>query len=73
MRGILEMTQGLNSLINLDIIFKDAITIFFITFGGLSIHTQVKCILDNANLEYKFFLKGRILQMVIALLLTIIT
>ena len=73
MRGVLEMTQGLNSLINLNIVFKDVITIFFITFGGLSIHTQVKCILDNANLDYKFFLKGRILQVIITLIITIIT
>lgn len=72
-KGFLEMTQGLNSLIDCNIKLKEIITIGFITFGGLSIHTQVKCILDEYNLSYKYFLKGRILQMIIAIFLTAIT
>lgn len=72
-KGFLEMTQGLNSLIDCNIKLKEIITVGFITFGGLSIHTQVKCILDEYNLSYKFFLKGRILQMIIAIFLTAIT
>ena len=72
-RGILEMTQGLNILITSNIPFKELIAIMFISFGGLSIHTQVKCILDEANLEYKYFFKGRIYQTIIALVLTILT
>ena len=67
------MTQGLNSLINLNIPFKEIIAIIFISFGGLSIHTQVKCILDESSLEYKYFFKGRIYQTIIAVLLTIVT
>ncbi len=70
-RGILEVTQGLNSLIGLNIIGKELIAIIFISFGGFSIHTQVKCILDDGCLEYKYFLKGRIYQTIIALFLTI--
>lgn len=73
LRGILEITQGLNALINTPIISKELIAMFFISFGGLSIHTQVKCILDEYNLDYKYFLKGRILQTIIALFLTLIT
>lgn len=72
-KGFLEMTQGLNSLIDCNIKLKEIITVGFITFGGLSIHTQVKCILDEYNLSYKYFLKGRILQMIIAIFLTAIT
>ena len=72
-RGILEMTQGLNSLINTNILNKEILAIFFISFGGFSIHTQVKCILDETNLEYKYFLKGRIIQTIIAIILTITT
>lgn len=71
-RGILEMTQGLNYLIDENIIYKEILTIFFLSFGGLSIHTQVKCILDEANLDYKYFLKGRTYQTIISLILTII-
>ncbi len=72
-RGLLEMTQGLNQLIGLDISFKEIITMIFISFGGLSIHTQVKCILNESNLEYKYFLKGRIYQTIISIILTIVT
>ncbi len=72
-KGFLEMTQGLNSLIDCNIKLKEIITVGFIIFGGLSIHTQVKCILDEYNLSYKYFLKGRILQMIIAIFLTAIT
>ena len=72
-KGFLEMTQGLNSLIDCNIKLIEIITVGFITFGGLSIHTQVKCILDEYNLSYKYFLKGRILQMIIAIFLTAIT
>ena len=72
-KGILEMTQGLNSLINLNIKFKEIIAIFFITFGGFSIHTQVKCILDEQGLNYKYFLKGRIIQVIIVIILTTLT
>ena len=72
-KGFLEMTQGFNSLIDCNIKLKEIITVGFITFGGLSIHTQVKCILDEYNLSYKYFLKGRILQMIIAIFLTAIT
>ena len=72
-KGLLEMTQGLNSLINLNIKFKEIIAIFFITFGGFSIHTQVKCILDEQDLNYKYFLKGRIIQTIIVIILTALT
>lgn len=73
LRGILEMTQGLNNVIHLNSNIKVITTIIFITFGGLSIHTQVKCILDEYGLDYKYFFKGRILQLVIAVILASFT
>ncbi len=72
-RGLLEITQGLNSLITANIPFKEIICSLFLSFGGLSIHTQVKCILEENNLDYKYFLKGRILGTIIAVILTSIT
>lgn len=72
-RGLLELTQGLNALINTNILGKELLAIIFISFGGLSIHTQVKCILDESKLDYKYFLKGRIIQTIIASILTIIS
>lgn len=73
LRGLLELTQGLNALINTNILGKELLAIIFISFGGLSIHTQVKCILDEAKLDYKYFFKGRIIQTIIASILTIIS
>ena len=72
LRGLLEMTQGLNDVIYLNSDIKVITTVIFITFGGFSIHTQVKCILDEYGLDYKYFFKGRILQLVIAIILTFI-
>lgn len=72
-KGFLEMTQGLAALININMKFKEVIAMIFISFGGFSIHTQVSCILNEANLSYKSFLKGRIIQTFLVIILTIIT
>ena len=73
LRGLIEMTQGLNALITKPIILKELLAMLFFFFLGLSIHTQVKCILDDYNLNYSNFFKGRALQTIIALILTTIT
>lgn len=75
LKGTLEITQGLNSLITLDINFKikEIIAIAIISFGGLSIHTQIKCILEETDLKYKYFLYGRFLGLLIGIFLTVIT
>jgi len=72
LQGLLEVTQGLNSLINLNIPFKEMLVSLFISFQGLSIHTQVKSILSN-DLDYRYFLKGRIQACLISIFLTVIT
>ena len=41
LRGLLEMTQGLNDVIYLNSDIKVITTVIFINFGGFSIHTQV--------------------------------
>lgn len=72
-KGFLEMTQGLVSLININISYKEVVAALFISFGGFSIHTQVASILSEYNLSYKYFLNGRILQTIMVIFLTIIT
>lgn len=72
-RGLVEITQGLNLLITTSLPFKEIITMLFISFGGISIHTQIKCILDETDLEYTYFLKGRIYQTLIACIITLAT
>jgi len=69
--GILEISQGLNSLIgiNISIKIKELLAIFFISFGGLSIHLQIKGILSDTKISYLTFLKARIKQTVISCLI----
>ena len=68
-KGLLEITQGLNFLPNLLINQKLKIILatLFINFGGLSIHSQIKSIIADTKIDYKYFLKGRIWQTIISL------
>lgn len=72
--GFLEITSGLNSLPNLTISLKikEIVAIAIISFGGLSIHTQIKSILEDTKIKYSSFLKGRILQTILSIILIII-
>ena len=68
--GLLEISQGLNGLIgtSISLKIKELLAIFMISFGGLSIHLQVKGILSDTNLSYTPFLKGRIKQTILSLI-----
>ncbi len=72
--GILEITNGLNHLKNLTLIpkLKEIMAITIISFGGLSIHTQVKALLEDTEIKFKSFFKGRLLQTLISIILIII-
>ena len=48
---------------------KKILAIIIINFGGLSIFTQIKSILEDTNLNFINYFKGRILQIIISLLL----
>ena len=74
LNGIFEITQGLNSLITLNIYIKikEIIALILISFGGLSIHMQVYSIIDDSNLKYKCFLIGRIKSILISIILYLI-
>ena len=67
--GIFEITTGLNSLISNQYVSKEIISIMIITFGGLSIFTQIKSILEDTSLSFINYFKGRIIQCFIALCL----
>ncbi|MBQ9834569.1 MAG: hypothetical protein IJO33_05190 [Bacilli bacterium] len=70
-KGILEVTQGLTFLNELFINEKLKIILatLYINFGGLSIHSQIKSIISDTSINYKYFLKGRIFQTLISLIL----
>ena len=73
-KGLGEITQGLNNLINLSINsnIKQIITLIIICFGGISIHMQVYSCLKNNNLKYNNFFKGRIKSIFISIILYIL-
>lgn len=64
MSGILEMTCGLKylSLSNISLNFKLYLSIFFISFGGLSIHFQMFNILNKKKIKYLPFFISRIIH-----------
>lgn len=66
--GIFDLLKGVFtiSLINNDI--KYFFILFFISFGGISIHMQVKSIISN-KLSYKYFFVGRIISTVLAIII----
>ncbi len=68
LKTILEMTNALA------IIKNSSLSIFpwmmlAISFGGLSIHTQIKSILEDTPINYKYFLIGRLIASIVPLIL----
>ena len=66
--GLLEMTSGISKISNLNynIKIKASIITAFISFGGLSIHTQIKSIINDADIKFKYFFTSRIIHMAIS-------
>lgn len=42
-------------------------------FGGLNIHIQIKSIITNTSLKYKYFILGRLLQILFATILFLLS
>ena len=72
--GILEMTQGvkLASDINIPLVLKTTLITGIISFGGLSVHTQVISIISSTKIKYKPFLLARILHSILAMVFVFI-
>ena len=73
-KSILEITIGLKelSLYNLNDLYICLLTSFIISFGGLSVHMQVKAQLIDTDISYKPFFIGRIYQALISVVLAYI-
>lgn len=69
LNGFLEITTGLKGLEYLDIStnIKILLSTVYLSFGGLSIHTQIKSILPDTN--YTLFLKSRLYAIIISIIL----
>ena len=67
--GIFDLTKGVFSttIINNSII-RSLFILLFVSFGSISIHMQVKSILEDTSL-YKSFIKGRIIGTILASLI----
>jgi len=72
-KGALEITQGLSnlSLINSELT-KEIIAISIISFGGLSIHSQIINIIEDTNISYRPFFIGRLFHITISIILIIV-
>ena len=73
-KGIIEITTGVISISKstLNIRLKSALIGSIISFNGLSIHYQVKNIIDNTKISYKYFLIARIIHSLLCFIFTYI-
>lgn len=70
LNGIFDLTKGLFSISLLsNKLLKSLLIIIFFSFGSLSIHIQIKSIITNTSLKYKYFIFGRLLQILFATIL----
>ena len=70
--GIFDLTKGVFSTTIINNIFiKSILILIFISFGSISIHMQVKSILED-TLLYKSFIKGRIIGTIISIIIFIL-
>ncbi len=66
--GFFDLTKGIfSTAIITNELLKSIFIIFFISFGSLSIHIQIKSIISNTFINYKNYLYGRVLQTIIAI------
>lgn len=71
--GFFDLTNGVFSTSIISSIFLRGIYLFFfLSFGSLSIHLQIKSILSDTSISYVSFVKGRILSFLTCCILWII-
>lgn len=70
MNGLFDLTKGVFSttLIS-NIFYRSLFILFFISFGGISIHMQVKSILSDTPISYSYYLRGRIIGTILSFLI----
>lgn len=70
-KGLLEITNGLNDLTYLLIPtnLKAFLAIIYISFGGLCIIMQIKSIMSDTLITYKYYFKYRIIHLLLSMLL----
>ena len=73
-RSILEMTLGLKYIANLNISMMHKIILFsaILSFGGLSVHMQVMAQIIEDKISCKYYLIGRVFQVLFSIVLSFI-
>ncbi len=68
LKGILEMTQGIEAIstISTSLFLKGLLITFFLSFGGISVHMQAVSMISKTNLSYFSYLKGRFVHLFLA-------
>lgn len=70
--GTFDLTKGIfSTLIINNKRIRSILILIFINFASISIHMQVKSILDNSKISYRNFFKGRIISTLIAIFIFI--
>lgn len=72
--GFLEMTQGLKhvSLLQTTSAYKTILITMILSFGGLSVHTQILSIISDTKIQYRPFLLARLMHVIIAAIIAYI-
>lgn len=72
--GLLEITIASKniSVLDINLYFKILLTTIILSFGGISVHTQVKSILCDYNIKYFTILKYKFYIMVISFIIAIL-
>ena len=67
LNGFFDLTKGVfSTTLTNNITLRAFYILLFIAFGGLSIHMQVKSIIADTEIKYRYFLFGRILGTMLA-------
>lgn len=74
LKGLVEVTTGLNDLVNFNISIKikEIISYIIISFMGLSIQMQMSIILEKYNIDYKYFYTSRVFIIALGIILIIL-
>jgi len=65
----LELTNALNFVLHKEKTFKWSLLV--VSFSGVSIHTQIKSILEDTPINYKYFLNGRLIASALSLIVIV--
>lgn len=73
-KGFIEITMGITNIANsnLNIRLKASIISALLSFNGLSVHFQIKSIIDNTQIKYKRYLFARILHSILCFIISYI-